>query len=335
MTKLMFCLMFLCAAYLDAQTPQGPHTLHGTLTYNQKPIAQATVFLQSLKNEGCAVLFNRSILLRNDERALKHLQKCIRDEGSITVDGQGQYQFAPKRPGWYCLHFLWDIQPKPAHLSSFRVSSWNVLFAGQKDLTGKYDAMAQGMPVFFAATQDLVQDFAYDGPLDQPTSTTARISVPGVRGMLQLEVGPTAWQSWVRADGKETQMNAMGRVDTLLISAFIQKVGFPATPDQCRKDWWPRAAKSSPMERLDIREYERAGIAVVDYIVPRFGGHEVRQKSLHAYLGTGNICAEVHLSKTQYTAKDERLFEDVLSTIRLSPDDFADESGSEIKGSSR
>jgi hypothetical protein len=159
----------------------------------------------------------------------------------------------------------------------------------------------------------------------QPGVSKAQISIPKVKGVLEIGVGPTTWEARVRPDGKETQLRAMYRPDSLLITAFLQKVKFPASPEKCRAEWWPLTAKSTPIKREDLRQSERDGIAVVEYIVPEFRGNPVRQKSLHAYLGSRDLCAEVHLSKDRWISEDQKLFDEVLTTLRLIPDESAAE----------
>ena len=151
----------------------------------------------------------------------------------------------------------------------------------------------------------------------------ARTSVPKVKGVLELDVRPTNWEARVRPDGKETQLRAMDRADNLLISAILQKVEFPASAERCRTEWWTPAAKNTAVKRAEEHQSEKDGIAIVEYIVPEFRGAPVRQKSLHAYLGSGDLCAEVHLSKVQFVPANQRLFEDVLATVRLLPEESA------------
>jgi predicted Zn-dependent protease len=43
-------------------------------------------------------------------------------------------------------------------------------------------------------------------------------------------------------------------------------------------------------------------------------------KNMHAYLGAGNLCAEIHLSKVLFAPADQQLFDDVLATARLRTD---------------
>jgi len=74
------------------------------------------------------------------------------------------------------------------------------------------------------------------------------------------------------------------------------------------------------MKRDELRQYEKNRLAVVDYFVPEFRGNPVRQRTIHAYLGGSDLCAEVHLSKEQFVPDDEKLFDSVLETVQLQLD---------------
>lgn len=154
----------------------------------------------------------------------------------------------------------------------------------------------------------------------QDSSNRAEISIPGVPGILQLDVGPTKFQTAVTPDGKEVQLRAFDRPDQLGITAFLQRVAFPASAEKCRDKWWPATKKSAPMQRDELDESQvRDGIARVEYIIPEFRGNKIHQKTIHAYLGSGDLCAEVHLSKAGFEPDDQRLFEQVLGTVKLLP----------------
>jgi hypothetical protein len=147
----------------------------------------------------------------------------------------------------------------------------------------------------------------------------ALLSLPKVRGVLVLDVGNANWDT--RTDGKETQLQALDRGDHLLITAFLQTVNFSASAEECRAKWWPMTEKSGPMKPEQLRQYEKSGIAVVDYLVQEFRGNPIHQRTIHAYLGARDLCAEVHLSKEQFVLDDEKLFDDVLATIQLRLDE--------------
>jgi hypothetical protein len=152
----------------------------------------------------------------------------------------------------------------------------------------------------------------------------AYISVPGVSGVLEFDPGPTVWEARVRPDGKETQLRAMGRRDQLLVTAFLQRVTFAASPEKCRDEWWPGTEKGDKQHhwKLDhLQQSSREGMALVEFMLPEFQGTPIRMKDVHAYLGARDLCAEVHLSKVQFAPEDQKLFDQVLSTARVRLDD--------------
>jgi hypothetical protein len=151
-------------------------------------------------------------------------------------------------------------------------------------------------------------------------SNPVQMAIPGVKGILELDVGPATPETHVRPDGKEVQLRAFGRPDKLEITAFLQRVTFPASAEKCRDEWWP-GTKKGPFQRDNLQEtVVKDGIARVEFIVPEFKGIKVQQKNLHAYLGGDDLCAEIHLSKLDFKPEDQKLFEDFLASVRLRPD---------------
>jgi tetratricopeptide (TPR) repeat protein len=158
------------------------------------------------------------------------------------------------------------------------------------------------------------------GSTSQQASGKARMVIPGVKGILEFDVGPTTFETRVRPDGKEVQLRAFGRADGLEITAFLQRVTFPASAEKCRDEWWP-GTKKGPFQRDDLQETMiKDGIARVEFIVPEFKGIKVRQKNLHAYLGGGDLCSEIHLTKAGFNPDDQKLFELFLANVKLFPD---------------
>lgn len=151
LSPILTLLMLLLTINVHAQ--QKLSAIRGALSEKGKPITEATVFLQSFEDERCANLFLRK---RDDSKSAQALQRCMNDENSSSSNDQGQYQFFPKKPGWYAVHFLWNIEAKPSHpMTSFKQGNWVVLFAG----TGKYDTMAQDRPLYFSGEDDIVRNF--------------------------------------------------------------------------------------------------------------------------------------------------------------------------------
>jgi hypothetical protein len=84
----------------------------------------------------------------------------MHDVSTTSVDATGNYRFTGLEPGWYAVHFLWNITKKRKAFPDFtKEGSWVVLYAGHKDSTGKYDTMAQDVPFNFSGTEDVIRDF--------------------------------------------------------------------------------------------------------------------------------------------------------------------------------
>jgi len=134
----------------------SPKVIRRKLTENGKPIQDAAVFLQSLDDEKCAKLFSSH---KENRRSLTKLERCMHDLSTASTNADGQYQFAVARPGWYAVHFLWDLGTKPKNpQTAFVQGRWGVMYAGSKDSSGKYDTMAQDGPFYFKGEEDAVRD---------------------------------------------------------------------------------------------------------------------------------------------------------------------------------
>lgn len=60
-------------------------------------------------------------------------------------------------------------------------------------------------------------------------------------------------------------------------------------------------------------------VPTLEYTLPGFQGVRLDQKSLYACMAGGNVYANIHISKVQYTEADAALFQQLLTTVRLQP----------------
>jgi hypothetical protein len=157
-------------------------------------------------------------------------------------------------------------------------------------------------------------------PAQTPKGHLTQMAFPDGNGILEFDAGPVSPEIHMRPDGKEVQLKVLDRPDGLNITAFLQRVAFPASPEKCRNAWWPDT-KKAPVPHDDLHETEvKDGIARVEFMITEYKGMKVHQKDLHAYLGGGDLCAEIHLSKVSFEPKDQKLFDDLLASAKLSPE---------------
>jgi hypothetical protein len=305
----------------------------GVLSDQGKPIAGGLVVLQRLKDEKCVRLFTSRNLSSKDAH---RLESCIDDLPWMNTNEHGNYSYQQVAPGWYNIRFLWLTGAAwPGAGLECWASDWVVRIGSQKDRTGKYNAFAQGMPFELRGNESRRVDFDYQNlvnrgpgcapyPSSQPVgSTRARISIPG-SGSLELDPGPSPWQSLVSDHGFVVEMQAFARLDHLLVTAFLQKVAFEASPEKCRNKRWPRSEKAllSRKAKLDqLLKSSQENTVSVEFMLQDLRGEKLQMKDLHVYLGKADVCAEVHLSKVYYVPEDQKLFDQVLSTVRLSTND--------------
>src|SRR5438477_11013068 len=110
----------------------------------------------------------------------------------------------------------------------------------------------------------------------QPQAGKARISVPSVQGVLELDVGPTTWKTTVQNDRHLTRLDAAPRPDRLQVTAFLWQVGFPATPQKWKDESWREIVKQAQVKRDNLQENNAGQIDRVEYMVPEYNGAAVR-----------------------------------------------------------
>lgn len=307
-------------------------TIQGTLSDNGRPFPDGLVVVQRMKDAKCAKLSFRDDLSRKE---WNKLNLCGKDLEWIHTDQQGRYAYQKLAPGWYNIRFLWLMSTPPRNNTEVQCiwGDWGVQFHPEKDHSGKYNGYAEEKVFELRESKEINFDYRPEaltgtsclrdisGPRPEPGQPNkVQVYYPGVDGVLELDPGPTAWNLEFHRETKETWMRAMRRADKLYVSAFIQKVEFTATPEACRFARWRhveqnlREVKTKPM---NVQLTSRNGMALVQAVVRSPQGEIVDYHDIHAYLGTGSICAEVHLSKEQFNSGDEKLFDAVLGTVRF------------------
>jgi len=140
--------------------PWSPPGIRGTLLRPGRiPIAGAQVVLQMFNDEACAKLFD---LPRTSPEDAARLAKCSRDLFTVETDENGKFAFAGVQAGWYAVRFLWTIEPKPSTgPSADHISGFLVVYAAQKDASGRYDTLSQGPAFHFTAERDYTIEFKY------------------------------------------------------------------------------------------------------------------------------------------------------------------------------
>jgi len=153
----------------------------------------------------------------------------------------------------------------------------------------------------------------------QTSQELTEISLPGKNLVLEIKVADLKidpGQTATIPDGSGAKIFASNNAGFAL-SAFLQKEPGKTTAAECRNDWFGKMRAATAFSLDSVKLSERGRIALAENIIHTVQGLEVEQKNVHAYLGSRDICAEVHISKTSFRAGDEKLIDTLLDSVRL------------------
>lgn len=308
-----FLILPLILAASAVKGQDSPFAICGTLSENGAPIAEATIFLQSFDDEACAKLFTTA---KGDRKSASKLESCMHDVSTASPDAAGKYKFTKPGAGWYAVHFLWNIGKKPSQsMRSFNQGQWSVMYAGQKDSTGRYDTMAQGAPFYFSAKEDVTEDF--DAPASQqPKPLRGRLSLAAKDWGVLLDLPGFAVKSVeTKPDGRR-YMAAENDATNVVVSLTLEAVKSGAHASSCRESLKEKT-KITEVKIRQVRFSRTGDFDVLRYEVPEFRGQPIKQESLFACQFYDNTYIDLHLSKVNYTGADEPLFAQVLESLRI------------------
>jgi len=102
----------------------------------------------------------------------------------------------------------------------------------------------------------------------------------------------------------------------IIISIFLEKAAFKGDSKVCREYYWNKA-KQSPFQKDDLKFSEVGEKALVEYMIKTYQGITVNQKNVNAYMSKDDVWIDIHLSKTNFTPKDEELFNAILKSVNF------------------
>ena len=144
-----------------------------------------------------------------------------------------------------------------------------------------------------------------------------RINVPGEKWeMLVTLPGFVVEQDDLRGDGKGRRVVAGNESKGYVVSIFLEPVPDNKTAAQLR-DRDGSGYKESPLKPTDFKSAEYKQIPTLEYMVREFRGVKVNQKHLNAYIVHAGFWAHVHLSKVDFRAGDEKLFYEIVDSVKF------------------
>ncbi|HTR04441.1 MAG TPA: hypothetical protein VMN82_14715 [Thermoanaerobaculia bacterium] len=158
--------------------------------------------------------------------------------------------------------------------------------------------------------------------LQQPAPTPAK--------RLGFTVPKAPWMMGVPADTFEVTRQSMKPDGTaayfmlgngsggLVVSFWIEPAKECKTAVECRdRAWSAEKPRLKNAEGVAMSEVGQA--AVVEYLVPTFGGVKLEEKNMHAYFVRDGYWIDFHLSKAVYRESDRARFIEFIRAIDFEP----------------
>ncbi|MEW5922847.1 MAG: hypothetical protein AB1746_02555, partial [Candidatus Zixiibacteriota bacterium] len=103
----------------------------------------------------------------------------------------------------------------------------------------------------------------------------------------------------------------------IIMLCYFEHAPIEGEAAACR-NYYMEKSKETPMKVSGLRAYELGEMAVFEYLVEEYQGKQVNQMNVHAYLARNGYCAEVHLSRSNYSTDAYDKLMKVLKEVRAS-----------------
>jgi len=143
------------------------------------------------------------------------------------------------------------------------------------------------------------------------------LSVPLVDWELSINLkGFTIEKNNLNAEANSRYLLATKKDKGITVSVFIEKAERRGNHLDCRSFYWEKASKS-PLPKENLKLYEKADIAFVEYDVESYQGNKIDYHSLNTYLSHEDYWIDVHISKTQYKTNDVEMFDNIVNSLKI------------------
>jgi tetratricopeptide (TPR) repeat protein len=143
------------------------------------------------------------------------------------------------------------------------------------------------------------------------------VSLPGKSWGLQVDVrGFKVKVDETKPDGKKYLLAENDRTGVTL-SITMEQVGGRATLDDCWKVLRERSKTNAQLDAHDVKESQMGDMAISEFTLMEPEGVPLHQKNVFGCLAKEDVYADIHLSKANYTAKDQPLFTSILQAVHV------------------
>ena len=150
----------------------------------------------------------------------------------------------------------------------------------------------------------------------QKPQGSLHISVPDESWVVQIDAPGFSIEQDTLRQGQRYFM-ANNSKSGVVLSLTLERVNGKAEMEECRSSLQKRAAGDGQFKISNVRTRDINDVPVVEFLIPEAQGIPVQQGNLFACMVNADVYIDIHLSKVQFQAKDESLFETVLKNTHI------------------
>jgi hypothetical protein len=153
------------------------------------------------------------------------------------------------------------------------------------------------------------------GATTQPAAAGAvgdlRIAAPG--GKWNLVLKQAGFEDVQEQSSGRAKMASAVNDDGWALSIFFEPSQKPGDATVAR-GFYEERLKRSPLDRADVKLSGDGKKAICTYMIK-----EIEQKHVNVYLVRDAVWVDVHISKVEFGSKDQKMLDELLSSIRIEP----------------
>ncbi|MEZ5357514.1 MAG: hypothetical protein R3F48_01705 [Candidatus Zixiibacteriota bacterium] len=146
--------------------------------------------------------------------------------------------------------------------------------------------------------------------------TGVHLTLPGAGWGLDFDAKDFLVED-TKAAPDRTSVSCRAGGNDIIMLCYFEYAPVEGNAVACR-DYYMEKSKEAPMTVSGLRSYEMGKVAVFEYLVTAYQGNPANQMNIHAYLARNGYCAEVHLSRSNYTTESYEDLVEILNEVRAS-----------------
>lgn len=144
------------------------------------------------------------------------------------------------------------------------------------------------------------------------------LALPGESWALGLDIDGFDITKWeLNKEGNSCYFLANNPTTNVTMSVCLEKENLNGDAKKVREYYWNKLKANTNVIKENVVMRETDIMAILEYSVPKYNNAIINQQNINAYMVQEDIWIDIHLSKVDYKAGEEKYFKDFLDKVRI------------------